>query len=128
MTSNPELAERFWKAIKTRKLHERWRLNILASLPEESIEKKHITRLYKVLNTIKANFGIQFQRLKKYEKLDAEVLIKVLQIVVKRIDLSWLGSVQLKEIEILDAAELPRLPSDHPVYKCKNCGTVFHFN
>lgn len=35
---------------------------------------------------------------------------------------------QLKEIEILDAAELPRLPSDHPVYKCKNCGTVFHFN
>jgi len=86
LTVNPELAERFWKAIKTRKLHERWKLNILASLPEEFIKKKHITRLYKVFNTIKVNFGIQFQRLKKYKKLDAEVLIKVFQIVVKRID------------------------------------------
>lgn len=86
LTVNPELAERFWKAIKTRKLHERWKLEVLTSLPEASIIKKHITRLYKVLNTIKVNFGIQFQRLKKYEKLDDEVLIKVLQIVVRRID------------------------------------------
>ncbi|SIQ62657.1 nSTAND3 domain-containing NTPase [Maribacter ulvicola] len=86
LTANPELAERFWKVIKTRKLHERWKLEVLTSLPEASIIKKHITRLYKALNTINANFGIQFQRLKKYEKLDAEVLIKVFQIVVRRID------------------------------------------
>ena len=37
LTINPELAERFWKAIKTRKLHERWKLEVLASLPEVSI-------------------------------------------------------------------------------------------
>ncbi|WP_417860923.1 hypothetical protein [Winogradskyella sediminis] len=86
LTANPVLAERFWKTIRTRKLHERWKLNILASLPEESIEKKHINRLYNVLNTIKANFGIQFQRLKKYEKLDEEVLIRILKIIVRRID------------------------------------------
>jgi hypothetical protein len=86
LTANPELAERFWKVIRTRKLNEKWKLDLLTSHPEASIKKKHITRLYKVLNTIKVDFGIQFQRLKKYEKLDPEVFIKVLQIAVRRID------------------------------------------
>lgn len=86
LTVNLELAERFWKVIKTRNLNEKWKLEVLTSLPETSIVKKHINRLYKLLNTVKVNFRIQFQRLKKYEKLDAEVLFKILQIVVRRID------------------------------------------
>ncbi|EPR70286.1 hypothetical protein ADIWIN_3642 [Winogradskyella psychrotolerans RS-3] len=86
LTTNSELAERFWKAIRTRNLHEKWKLEVLTSLPVESIKKKHISRLYNTLKTIKVNFGIQFKRLKKYEKLDAEILINVLQIVVRRID------------------------------------------
>jgi len=86
LTVNPELTERFWKAIKNKNLNEKWKLEVLTSLPDKSIKKKHISRLYEVLNTIKENFGIQFQRLKKYKKLDTEVFIKVLQIVVRRID------------------------------------------
>lgn len=86
LTINPELAERFWKAIKMQNLNEKWKLEVLTSLPDKSIKKKHISRLYEVLNTIKENFVIQFQRLKKYKKLDAEVFIKVLHIIVRRID------------------------------------------
>lgn len=88
LTANPELAERFWEIIKLKKLNDKWKLEVLTSLPNKFIKEKHLYRLYNTLNTVNVNvdFGIRFKQLIKYEKFDTEILIKVLGIIVKRID------------------------------------------
>ncbi|MDD7914103.1 hypothetical protein [Polaribacter ponticola] len=86
LTSYPELREKFWKAIRLKKLNEIWKLELLFSLPPQAITKKHINRLFIVLNTIKVNFGIRIERVEKYETIEPEILFKTLQIVVKRLE------------------------------------------
>lgn len=86
LSAYPELSERLWKAIYQEGLDESWQLDVLTSLPVKSITNKHLSRLYNFLNKANKNFQIQLQHMRKYEKLDPEILTKVLQIAVRRIE------------------------------------------
>lgn len=81
-----ELAERFWEAIDSEKLNKTWKLEVLMSLPEKEIKEEHLSRLYEVLNGMKRNFHIRLQQLRKFEKVDLNILQEVLRIVVKKIE------------------------------------------
>jgi len=124
LTVHPELAERLWKAIDEESLNEIWKMELLTSLPIESITKKHLSRLYTVLNEINRNFRIQLERLRKYEKIDPKILPKVLHTVVSKIAEEnlkiWLREeffVQvgdlIEDIEILKKAYLQQDELDH---------------
>lgn len=80
-TANFELAERFL-AIKN--VNDKWKLDVLTSLHERDISEQHLLRLFEFLNISKIGFGINYQRFQKYEKLDSDFFIKVLQIIVER--------------------------------------------
>ncbi len=86
LTKLPELAERFWEAIELEGLQEVWKVEVLTSLPKEDVTPEHLFRLYTVLNGIRCNFQFQFDRIKKYEKVDPKVLEEVLKIVVRKIE------------------------------------------
>lgn len=86
LTAHSELVERFWKIIELEELSEIWKIEVLTSLPIESITKEHLTRLHSILNEIKTNFSIQLARLKKYEQLDPKILSEILCIVVRKIE------------------------------------------
>lgn len=124
LTVHPELAERFWKAIDQEDLNEIWKLEVLTSLPIKSITKKHLSRLYIVLNEINRNFHVQLERLRKYEKIDPKILPKVLHIAVRKIEKEnlkiWLRedffvqvSDLIEDIQTLKKAYLQQDELDH---------------
>ncbi|EZH74605.1 hypothetical protein ATO12_12630 [Aquimarina atlantica] len=80
------LAERFWKTIESENLKEIWKLEILTSLSEERILKRDLTRLITTLNEIKVNFWLQSKRLEQYKSLEPNILIKIIGIVVQKIE------------------------------------------
>lgn len=101
----PELAERFWQLIEPEGLSERWKLELLISLPVEAIKKEHLTRLYYSLNEMSDNYWINHHRFKKYEKIDPNVLLKVLQIIVFRIEDDGL-KIHFRDSLLVDVCEL----------------------
>ncbi|WP_323028449.1 hypothetical protein [Gelidibacter japonicus] len=107
LAAHSELAERFWEAIDSEGLNEIWKLEILMSIPIESITKQQLSRLYIVLNEIKRNFRIHLQRLQKYEKVEPNILYEVLQIVVNKIEVDNLKIYLLEEfiIKVSDLTE-----------------------
>lgn len=81
-----DLIERFWEIIDVEGLNEIWKLYILMNIPVEFIRKKHLSRLYLILNDISRGFRINDKSLKKYEKVEPKILLKVLEIIVSRVE------------------------------------------
>ncbi len=84
ITATPGLVERFWKAIGERGLHESWRLDLLTSLKPIVIEEKHLQRLYTMAETLNNDYYLNLERCRHFEKIDSEVIVKLLEIVTRR--------------------------------------------
>lgn len=84
ITAIPALTEKFWSVIDEHELHEGWRLDFLTSLQPDVIEERHLKRLYAIVEDLGNSFYLNFERCKRFEKVDPEVIANLLEIVTRR--------------------------------------------
>lgn len=84
LTFHDDLTESFWSSITKFDLDDYWYWELLLTIPEKSLSELHLKRLYDTLNTKVNNLTITHARLKRYEKLDSNVLVQVFEKVAKK--------------------------------------------
>lgn len=119
-----DLVERFLGAVESENLDKIRQYEILTSIPDHTINQNHLKRLYSTVIELNRDFYLQFQRLRKYEKIDPEVLEKILQLVVRKIEEENLSiriqddffeqeGVKIKDAELLKKAYIQQDRLDH---------------
>lgn len=81
-----DLRERFWEVIQEKRLSDFWRIELLCSIPEDQISPLNLEQLYKTFRNLREGFSLWFKPYEKYLVLDSQVFKRLLQIVVKKIE------------------------------------------